>query len=69
MVEVDGGIHETQKDYDTVRSIIINTLDIRVIRFGNQEVLQDLPGVKAKLTEYLATHPPAPSLHLESYYV
>ena len=33
VIEIDGGIHETQKDYDKLREQIINKLGIKVIRF------------------------------------
>jgi len=39
VVEIDGGIHETQKYYDSERDRIIKTHDIRVIRLSNDMVL------------------------------
>ncbi len=42
IVEIDGGIHETQKDYDTLRTFILNQLDYKVIRFKNKEVLGNI---------------------------
>jgi very-short-patch-repair endonuclease len=45
VVEVDGGIHETQKDYDTLRSSVIADHGYRVIRFRNEEILETLPRV------------------------
>lgn len=39
IVEIDGGIHETQKDYDTLRTGIIANNDIAVMRFANDEVI------------------------------
>lgn len=53
MVEIDGKIHERQKDYDELRTHIINTLGIKVIRFRNEEVEKDLSRVLAKLGEHL----------------
>jgi len=41
VVEIDGGIHESQKDYDDLRTYIINTLNIQVARFTNSAVLND----------------------------
>jgi len=38
VVEIDGGIHETQKDCDKLRDLIINQHGIKVIRFSNAEV-------------------------------
>lgn len=41
-IEVDGKIHETQKDYDKQRDIIINNKGIKVLRFTNEEIDQNL---------------------------
>lgn len=49
VIEVDGGIHETQKEYDKLRTHIINTLGIRVIRFKNEEVIHSLKDTLAKI--------------------
>jgi len=35
VVEIDGGIHEKQKDYDELREYIIKTLGYKMIRFTN----------------------------------
>ncbi len=39
VVEIDGGVHEKQKDYDRDRDRIIRTHDIVVWRVSNKEVL------------------------------
>jgi very-short-patch-repair endonuclease len=38
-IELDGKIHEQQKEYDAIRTFIINQLGIRVVRIPN-EVIQ-----------------------------
>ena len=60
VVEIDGGIHEQQKDYDELRTFIINTLGYSVIRFSNDAVMKDIDGVLQKLEN--STHPPDPPL-------
>lgn len=45
IVEIDGGIHENQKDYDNLRTYIINQLNIKVVRFKNEE-LHDVERIK-----------------------
>lgn len=45
VVELDGGIHAAQKEYDQERTEIMNTHGIETLRFTNEQVLQDLPGV------------------------
>jgi very-short-patch-repair endonuclease len=38
VLEIDGKIHEQQREYDEMRTYIINQLGIKVIRFSNEEV-------------------------------
>ena len=51
IVEVDGAIHEFQKEYDAEREEYLNSLGLRVIRFTNDEILKDLKGVLQKIVE------------------
>jgi very-short-patch-repair endonuclease len=37
IVEIDGKIHDFQKEYDELRTYIINSLGIQVIRFKNRK--------------------------------
>ena len=52
VVEIDGGIHETKKNYDKLRTEIINQLGMKVIRFSNKEVI----GVVSKVIKILKIH-------------
>ena len=52
--EIDGGIHETQKDYDKLRTLIINELGMKVIRFSNDEVMNDINKVRRNLALILS---------------
>jgi very-short-patch-repair endonuclease len=36
VIEIDGGIHEQQKEYDAYRTEVFNSLDVKVIRFENE---------------------------------
>ena len=38
VIEVDGKIHESQEEKDALRSEVINSLGIKVIRFKNEEI-------------------------------
>ncbi|MDD5055919.1 MAG: endonuclease domain-containing protein [Candidatus Peribacteraceae bacterium] len=49
IVEVDGGIHESQEDYDRLRTEVINRHGYRVIRFRNEEVLFGLTAVLERI--------------------
>ena len=41
-IEVDGGYHDNQKEYDREREIFITSQNIRMIRFKNEEVRENL---------------------------
>ncbi len=41
VVEVDGGIHAQQREYDAERDIALSTLGLHVLHFSNQRVEQD----------------------------
>ncbi len=61
IIEVDGGIHgiEDQKEYDFMRSNEIEQLGIKVIRFTNEEIEQDIKRVLERIEETLQfTSPP-----------
>jgi very-short-patch-repair endonuclease len=47
VVELDGGVHDEkeQTDKDEARSVELAQFGYRVIRFGNAEVIDDLPSV------------------------
>ncbi len=45
VVEVDGGYHSERKEYDEQRSNDLKELGIKVIRYNNNEVLENIEGV------------------------
>jgi len=55
VVEVDGRIHDSEdkKEYDKIREEIIKMHGIRIIRFTNDEIMNDLEDVLKRLSEYL----------------
>jgi len=53
VIEIDGGIHEKQKDYDKLRSAIINRLGLNVFRFDNKDVLNGIDVVVEKLEKII----------------
>ncbi|HBE80144.1 MAG TPA: hypothetical protein DDW65_20535 [Firmicutes bacterium] len=52
IIELDGKIHEFQKDYDELRTYIIQQLGYRVVRVANQEV-SDIDKLIENLRLYL----------------
>jgi very-short-patch-repair endonuclease len=49
VIELDGEIHEGQSDYDDGREAEIEKYDIKVIRFTNEEVFNDIDNVVNKI--------------------
>ncbi len=49
IIEIDGKIHESQKEKDLIRTEILNLLGLKVVRFTNEEVYNDLEMVKLQL--------------------
>jgi very-short-patch-repair endonuclease len=49
VLEVDGGIHQKQKEYDEERDRVIAAHQLRVLRFTNDEVEQELDAVLRKI--------------------
>ncbi|MBO9383192.1 MAG: DUF559 domain-containing protein, partial [Roseiflexus sp.] len=62
IIEVDGPVHETQKAYDAARQAFLESLGYRVVRFTNEQVLQDVHAVLRVVQAALGPHPLSPSL-------
>lgn len=52
-VELDGGVHDSQREYDADRDRTLAELGVHVLRFLNEEVFTDLPAVLAKIQSCL----------------
>jgi len=52
VVELDGKIHDFQKEYDQNRDAILEELGLRVVRFKNEE-MDDMMVVLEKIKGYL----------------
>lgn len=53
VVELDGGIHALQVEYDKERDLIMKELGLMVLRFTNDEVLKNVYEVLAKIKQQL----------------
>ena len=51
IVELDGEIHEFQKEYDAERETYLMSLGFRIIRFKNEEVIKNLKGVLQRIVD------------------
>jgi very-short-patch-repair endonuclease len=59
VIEVDGGQHaEEEKDKDILRDAWLSKQGFRVLRFWNNEVLQNLEGVLETIRVNCLRHPP-----------
>jgi very-short-patch-repair endonuclease len=54
VIEVDGGQHATNEELDNQRSAYLNKMGYRVLRFWNNEVLQETEGVLTAIFAILA---------------
>jgi len=53
IVELDGAVHLLQLEYDRIREEILKQMGYKIIRFDNEEVLNDWAKVKVGLLEFL----------------
>jgi very-short-patch-repair endonuclease len=60
IVELDGGQHADQVVYDERRTLELQAMGYRVLRFWNNDVLTNLDGVLEVLLEALASPGPSP---------
>jgi very-short-patch-repair endonuclease len=55
VIEVDGGVHESQRQRDACRTAALEAEGYRVIRFDNKDVLHHLPWVLDRIDEVVAS--------------
>ena len=62
IIEIDGGQHGEQQAYDTKRTAFLEEAGFKVLRFWNNEVLENHEGVLQVVQEALKVegHPPSP---------
>jgi very-short-patch-repair endonuclease len=60
VVELDGGQHFDQQDYDDARTRYLQTNGYRVLRFWNNDVLTNIESVLEVVMECLASPGPSP---------
>jgi len=53
IIEIDGGIHEQQKEYDQNREEILKSLDLTVTRFTNEDIENQIETIFSKLNNAL----------------
>jgi very-short-patch-repair endonuclease len=58
VIEVDGPIHQQQKDQDAERDEILSARGLHVIRFSNRDVMNNIGHVLQTIHDELKTNPP-----------
>jgi very-short-patch-repair endonuclease len=56
VVEVDGGIHETQIEYDAARTTELEAHGYEIVRFKNELVLHQIETVLAEILQVVELH-------------
>ena len=54
VIEVDGDVHDLQKQEDARREKVLLEMGLKVVRFKNDEVMRELPMVVGKIKEFVA---------------
>jgi len=54
VIEIDGEFHKNRKEYDLLRTQVLNSKGFRVIRFTNQEVLSYTENVIQQICDALS---------------
>ncbi len=62
VIEVDGGQHQWQNERDEIRDSWLQSQNFTVVRFWNNEVLENFDGVMAKIMYAMEQPAPHPSL-------
>jgi len=58
VVEIDGEIHQKQKEYDEGRTAEMENYDLKVIRFTNDQVLNDINWMVEEIKKFLIAPSP-----------
>jgi very-short-patch-repair endonuclease len=53
IIEIDGPIHDQQRDYDDYRTELLLQRDLKVLRFSNEEVLSNIDLTLKKLKSHM----------------
>jgi len=56
-IEIDGDSHIKKKSNDELRDKFLFQIGITTIRFSNEEIINNLEGVRNKLTKYFSASP------------
>jgi very-short-patch-repair endonuclease len=63
VIEVDGPVHDFSHEHDAVRQEFLESLGLKVLRFGNEQVLHDIDAVLAEIGMWFDRVAPPSPLH------
>jgi very-short-patch-repair endonuclease len=55
VIEVDGDVHKYQMEEDAIRTRQLQEYGYHVIRFANDEITHDMPGVLSRIDQVINT--------------
>lgn len=53
VIEVDGDVHDLQKEEDERREKVLREMGLKLVRFGNDEVVRNVSAVVGKIKEQI----------------
>jgi len=53
VIEIDGDSHAETEEYDLERTRFLNALGLQVIRYSNDEIIQNIEGVYDDLNQWI----------------
>ena len=62
VIELDGAIHKSQKEYDNNRTEDLNMYGLKVVRFYNSEIERDVDAVIFKIMKIITLNTPSRTL-------
>jgi len=65
IIEIDGSVHSRQSDYDALRELLLTQKGLRLIRFTNKEVLENIDDVVLRIKTAIACASPLDPLSTE----
>jgi len=54
VIEVDGDIHDLQKEDDAERDKALSKMGLKIVRFRNEDVIKDLPAVVGRIRSLIS---------------
>lgn len=56
VVEVDGDVHDLQKEEDERREKVLSEMGLRIVRFGNDDIVRNVSAVAGRIKELILDH-------------